>query len=267
LKEKIKQFWESRAEQYSSEPAATTDDVYLRELEVDTLIQEIIDMRLPKEASILDVGCGNGYSTLKVAQQFDGAYFYGIDYSSKMIESALEKLHSLPVLKDRVSFSVGDVNDIGQTYGEKVFDLVVTDRCLINLDTRESQAHAIGQIAKHTKPQGRFLAIENFIEGHDNMNKARQSIGLPEIPVRWHNLYFDDPGFLSMTEPYFEGVTFNDFSSSYYFATRVVYSGMCHLRGEKIDYNHDIHRLATRLPWTGRFSPIRMAVMRRRAAV
>jgi hypothetical protein len=116
------------------------------------------------------------------------------------------------------------------------------------------------------KPQGYYLAVENFVEGHDAMNRARQAVGLPEIPVRWHNLYFEEKSFRIMAEPFFENITFKDFSSSYYFATRVIYSALCMMRGEKVDYNHEIHQFAPRLPWIGQFSPIRMAVLRRKPA-
>jgi hypothetical protein len=131
---------------------------------------------------------------------------------------------------------------------------------LINLDSFERQTDAIAQIAEHTKAMGYYIAIENFIEGHENMNRARSSVGLPEIPVRWHNLYFKEQEFISNVQRFFDDITLKDFSSSYYFATRVIYSKMCQMRGETPDYSHEIHQLAIRLPWFGQFSPIRMAV-------
>ncbi len=96
------------------------------------------------------------------------------------------------------------------------------------------------------------------------MNRLRASVGLPEIPVRWHNLYFNEADFKRLAEPFFEAIEFREFSSSYYFATRVIYSAMCQMRGETPDYRHEIHQLAVKLPWFGQFSPIRMVVMRRK---
>ena len=106
--------------------------------------------------------------------------------------------------------------------------------------------------------------IEDFIETQNNLNQARATMDLPEIPVRWHNIYFQEADFRRAAAPFFESVVFQDFCSSYYFATRVIYSAMCKMRGEKPDYNHEIHRLAGRLPWVGQFSPLRLAVLRRR---
>jgi len=263
-REKIKKYWDERAEQSSGALAATTNDVYLRELEIATVIETLQQIPLPESGQVLDVGCGDGYSTLKVAQSFPNLNFLGIDYSENMIKAALKQLEAQPELKERVAFVVGDVMQLREVCGSGVYDVILSDRCLINLDSVENQAHTIARIAEHTKPGGYYIAIENFIEGHDNMNRARSKVGLPEIPVRWHNLYFREQEFVHSAERFFEDIVFKDFSSSYYFATRVIYSKMCHMRGEEPDYNHEIHQLSVRLPWIGQFSPIRMAVMRKK---
>jgi hypothetical protein len=77
-------------------------------------------------------------------------------------------------------------------------------------------------------------------------------------------LYFREREFVQSSERFFEVIEFADFASSYYFATRVVYSKMCQMRGEKPDYQHDIHKLAVDLPPFGQFCPIRMAILRRK---
>jgi ubiquinone/menaquinone biosynthesis C-methylase UbiE len=264
MKEKIRNYWEERAKQYGASPAATTDDTYLRELEIRTFVQTLREINALSGSSV-DVGCGDGYSTLKVAEAIPGISILGIDYGKNMIRIARERLDSYPELKSRVKFIVGDVTDLEQACGNSVCDFITSDRCLINLESSESQSHAIAQIAGHIRPGGYFIAIENFIEGHENMNSARRSIGLPEIPVRWHNLYFKEREFVRSVERFFEVHGIKDFASSYYFATRVIYSKMCQMRGEAPDYKHEIHELAVQLPWIGQFSPIRMAVLHRKA--
>lgn len=262
MKEKIKEYWEERAKQSGSSQAATTDDIYLRELEVRTIIETLQEINLVSGAS-LDLGCGDGYSTLKVADAIPSLSFWGIDYSENMIRIAGERLDSRPELRGRVTFTVGDVTNLRQACGNTAFGLILSDRCLINLDSTGCQSYAIAQIAEHISPGGYFVAIENFTEGHENMNSARRSIGLSEIPVRWHNLYFKEQEFVRSAERFFKVLAMKDFSSSYYFATRVIYSKMCQMRGENPDYRHEIHQLAVQLPWIGQFSPIRMAVLRR----
>jgi len=264
MREKIKAYWESRANQYSGTPATTTNDIYLRELEICNVIQTIQQIALPKNGRVLDVGCGDGYSTLMVAKAIPSFEFLGIDYSESMIKLANQRLESQPGHQAHVSFAVGDVLELKAVCDSLAYDLIISDRCLINLDSFERQTDAIAQIAEHTKAMGYYIAIENFIEGHENMNRARSSVGLPEIPVRWHNLYFKEQEFISNAQRFFDDITFKDFSSSYYFATRVIYSKMCQMRGETPDYSHEIHQLAIRLPWFGQFSPIRMAVLHKK---
>jgi ubiquinone/menaquinone biosynthesis C-methylase UbiE len=261
---KIKQYWNERAEQLSNAMAATTNDIYLRELEISTIIAAISDLNLLEGSRILDIGCGDGYSTIKVAEAFPAFQFLGVDYSENMIKAALKHLGSISELLSKLAFKVGDVMDLGKACNKDLFDVTMTDRCLINLESFESQSEAIAQIAAHTKKGGYFIAIENFIETQINMNEARKEMGLPEISVRWHNLFFKEREFINAAEKHFTNVSIKDFSSSYYFATRVIYSEMCRMQGVEPDYKHEIHQLAVRLPWVGQFSPIRMAIMKKR---
>jgi ubiquinone/menaquinone biosynthesis C-methylase UbiE len=264
VKEAIKDYWEERARENATTSQATTNDVYLRELEVFAFLDTLNGLGLKNGATILDVGCGDGYTTAALANALPQFSFSGLDYSDNMIALARQRVGENSALAERLSFSVGDATNLGAAIGDKTYDAVLTDRCLINLESAEDQARAIAEIAAHTKPTGHYVAIENFREGQDEMNRLRLSVGLPEIPIRWHNLFFNEPDFAEMTGPFFESVTFKEFSSSYYFATRVIYSAMCQMRGETPDYRHEIHQLAVKLPWFGKFSPIRMAVMRKR---
>lgn len=233
----IKEYWDSRAELHRGNPLATTDDVFLRELEFKALSRAIRDLKV--EGWVLDVGCGDGFTTIRLADEFPELEFHGIDYSEKMIEIAQGR-------GSRVEFSVGDVTDLSQ---HPQYDLIISDRCLINLKTTPEQFTAIEQIAKHTRY---FVAIENFIEGHNAMNKARVCVGLEEIPVRWHNLYFMKGMFMREVAKHFDHIIWDDFASSYYFATRVVCPASC---GEYCN------EMAVKLPPIGEFSPVRMAVM------
>lgn len=266
MSENIKSYWNERAKESSGEITATTNDIHLRELEIATVIETLKTFNLPDGAKILDVGCGDGYSTLRVAKEFPQYKFLGVDYSENMINTACKRLNEAENghLKNQVNFIVGDATRLSEVCNDEKFDVVSSFRCLINLESLDRQAEAIGQIAAHLKSKGYYIAIENFLEGNENLNNARKTLGLAEIPVRWHNLYFKENEFVKVAEQNFESITFKDFSSSYYFATRVVYSAMCKMRNEEPDYNHEIHQLAVKLPWTGHFSPIRMVLLRKK---
>ncbi len=263
MAEKIRQYWQQRAAESNGDVTATTNDVYLRELEHATVTEALRSFDLPGGATMLDVGCGDGYTTLHVARNLPRFDVTGIDYADAMVELAAQRLADSPDLQQRVRFQQGDATALRQAVGGVRFDVIMTTRCLINLETPDAQHAAIGDIASLLKPGGRYVAVENFVEGQDAMNIARAAVGLPEIPVRWHNLFFREDEFRERAGEHFERVTFHDFASAYYYATRVVYSAMCQVRGEQPDYQHDIHRLAPKLPPFGNFSPIRMVICER----
>lgn len=259
MNDKIKQYWDDRARENASSPEATTNDVYMRDLEIITLIKAIKNIGI-LSGTILDAGCGDGYSTIRVANEFSNLQFTGVDYSENMIAIAKKQLIEIKEAP-HIEFIVGDVENLNQLFPNILFDIILTDRCLINLDSPNRQYNAISQISKLLKPSGYYIAIENFLNGQKNLTQLRQSVGLPEIPIRWHNLFFDEDEFKVFANKLFRNVEIVNFSSSYYFATRVIYSSMCQMRHEKPDYRHDIHKLSVNLPAIGDCSPIKMAIL------
>ena len=263
-KKSILKYWSKRAFKHKRNPTATTNDVCLRELEIITILSTLRSLKKTKNISVLDVGCADGFSSIKIAEALPKINLVGVDYSNNMIKIAKNRLRANPKLGDRVKFIVGDASRLDDCCGNTIFDVILSDRLLINLDSVTTQRKVISNIAKHLVSRGYYIAIENFIEGHRKMNETRKHVGLPEIPLRWHNLFLKKEGFLRYVSPLFKVISFNDFASAYYFATRVVYSKMCQMRNKEPNYTHDIHKLAIDLPWFGDFSPVKMVVMRKK---
>jgi ubiquinone/menaquinone biosynthesis C-methylase UbiE len=220
----------------------------------------------PRPATILDVGCGDGRTILAVAERYPSMILHGVDFSEEMIRQANEGLAQKgEAIRSRIRFEVADARSLSLTFGDIRFDAVCTDRCLINLTAAGDQQAAIGEIARVLRPDGLFFAIENFVEGQERLNRERKAIGLTEIQVRWHNKFFTHEEFSRLIKESFEEKEIIHFSSAYYYATRIIYSKLCSLRGDEPDYDHDIHRLAVDLPPHGEFSPIQIVVARRRS--
>ncbi len=260
---KIKNYWDERATQNQKVVTGTTNDIYLRELEIRTFTETLRKLGIQKNNRILDVGCGDGYTTLNIANSFPESYFIGIDYSENMIANAQMNLTSDNKTLANVDFKVADATNIQQYFEGESFDFILSDRCLINLEKSEIQYETISKICSLLKPGGYYLAVENFVEGQNNLNEAREKMGLDPISIRWHNRFFNEDEYLKYTTKWFSDVDFVEFSSAYYYATRIIYSAMCKLQGSQPDYNHDIHKVSIDLPIIGKYSPIRLAILKK----
>jgi ubiquinone/menaquinone biosynthesis C-methylase UbiE len=260
---KIKNYWEERASLHQNSVTGTTNDVYLRELEIKTFCDTLKNLGINKNSKILDVGCGDGYTTLNIAKSFPESSFEGVDYSENMIGNAKVNLQNYKGALVNVNFKVADATNIQNYFPDETFDFILSDRCLINLESSQAQFEAIRQISKILKPGGYYLAIENFNEGQNNLNQARAKMGLSEIPVRWHNYFFDENEFVNYVTSWFSSIDFVEFSSAYYYATRVIYSAICKFQGVEPDYMNDIHKVSVELPVIGKFSPIRLVILKK----
>jgi len=263
-KDGIKKYWDERATLNKNDPSATTNDVYLRELEIQTILDTLKELGKTKDIEILDIGCADGYSTIRIAEALPKIKILGMDYSKNMIKNAVSRLRKKPKIKNRIQFIIGDVSDLDRVCGNEKYDVVLSDRLLINLDSIKTQRKVISEIYDHLKINGYYIAIENFREGQKNMNNARQKVGLADIPLRWHNLFLKKNEFINHAKKYFKIKQWKNFASSYYFATRVIYSKMCQMQKKQPNYKHDIHKLSITLPWFGEFSPVQMVVLQKK---
>lgn len=254
----IKDYWTERAATDSTN--ATTNDVYMRVLERATLIERLRALGCNANSRALDAGCGDGETLFALEDAFT-CHLTGRDYASSMIDLAHAKRAERPA--SHIDFAVGDVREVAQNFGAEAFDFVMTDRCLINLSSEAEQYDAIAGIATSLRPGGSYLAIENFVEGNDRLNEMRALFGLPPIEIRWHNKFFRTVDFRAQVSQHFRSVEMFDFSSTYYLATRVIYSKFCALEGRIPDYRHPIHESSVKLPAAGDFSPIKLVVLTR----
>ena len=257
----IRRYWNNRAEKFKDSPVATTNDVCLRKLETKEMIKTIRKLNLPAGALILDVGCGDGRSTLMIANQFPELFFVGIDYCDKMIKNAQARMVTKYPLSRNISFKVESILDPSPT---NTYSVVISSRCLINLISSSEQKKALANIAKCLVDNGTYIGIENFIKENHNLNRLRNFFGLEAIPIRWHNRFFDEDIFLNDISKYFHNVKLNDFLSSYYILTRVIYSKLCNMFGGKPSYSHWMHKIGMLLPSRGRFCPVRLITANRR---
>ena len=255
----IREFWDRQAREHGTAFAATVPDKYAKDLEVEAISRFLCDGQV-----IADVGCGNGYSCFKYLEHHQLS-ITGVDYSAAMIEQAASARATLTEnLRRQVSFLQGDVLETG--LDDRQFDCVITDRCLINLTSREAQARAVAELARIVKPGGLYLMCENTEQGLANLNRARRLVGLEEISVRWHNLYLDEQHIAQSAAPHFELVEEVRFGGFYYLASRIINALIAEESGEQPSYLSPINEVAARLSGKidcGDFGPVKLFVYKR----
>lgn len=245
-------FWNERAKEHGPSDLATAPDHYYRELEIEK-IRRVIEAHKPE--TVLDVGCGNGYSTIQLAKEFPDTEFVGVDFSQEMIDAAIAAARGI----DNIQFAIGDVISLSRdvlTLDRKTgYDMVISCRCLINLDNWAEQKLGILEMRKMLKDGGHLVLVENTKDGLEKLNSIRASIGLPEIKERWHNSYIPEEElvtFLKGTQGHlFQLVYTENIGNMYYLASRVIYAKLAQEAGEEPSYDHAINRIAAQLPTLG----------------
>lgn len=232
------QFWDDRAKLGD---LAGSNDFGIKNFEMDTLQKYIKD-----DMSILDIGCGSGTSAFYFASK-NNIDITGLDFSSKMIEQAKIDLEKKKFDNAKMRFFVEDIKNISnsQNISGKQYDLVMTERVIINLASWDEQRKAITDIMKYVKPGGYYLMCENLQEGLDNLNNLRKKMNLGLIDKPWHNRY------LSIDEMNnLDGIDIEDcidFSSTYYFFSRIINAELASRKNEQPSYDSPINELAFNL--------------------
>jgi len=249
---KIKKFWESRAKLGIT---AGTNDFILTEIEQNFILNFI-----PKNARILDIGCGNSMSLIQLASK-KKCTGIGIDFAAEMINQS-KKFIELHRLKKKLEVHQSIIPPIPLDYGK--FDIVMSNRCLINLQKTQQQKEAIQSIPEVLKSKGIFLMIECFMEGNNLTNSLRKKLGLKEILPPWHNLFFKLKEVKSWQTKNFKIEKILHISSTYHFLSRVIYAKLAKLKSQKLVYDSEINRIALNLPQEfGQFGPVKAVVWRK----
>jgi len=235
----------------------TLKDHNLRQLEIARMGEY-----LKRGESVLDVGCGNGYSTLRFALE-RGVRIVGVDYSEEMIANAQASLKKVlrkhPRLKNKVEFLTADALKLDEVFPKRRFDTVLTIRCLINLQSWEDQKRAIAQVHGVLKRRGRFLMLESSLLGLERLNSVRRSVGLHDIKVSWHNLFFDEKKLLRYLSRRFEILDVDNFCSTYMLISRALHPMLW-----EPDYERPINRAALYMPNMGDYGYNKIFVLRKK---
>jgi len=123
-----------------------------------------VEARLTAGASVADVGCGHGASTILMAQAYPASTFTGFDYHEPSIAHARAAAKKAGV-DDRVSFEVASA----KSYPGRDYDLVAMFDCLHDMgDPVGASAH----VRESLKQDGAWMIVEPFANDRleDNLN-------------------------------------------------------------------------------------------------
>jgi len=123
-----------------------------------------VKQKLEAGARVADVGCGQGASTILMAQAFPNSRFFGFDYHDKSIETARESARRAGV-DDRVTFVVAKAKE----FPGRDYDFVAVFDCLHDMgDPIGAAAHVRQSLAK----DGTWMIVEPFANDQlkDNLN-------------------------------------------------------------------------------------------------
>lgn len=232
--EQVQDFWRTAAQ-------APLDADGLRPTARDPFLQEVVETLMERHLAggrLLDVGCGDGLSTLRFAPRMDGVV--GVDFVQEYVDRARE--HAAADGVRGVEFEQADVMDLApvrERHG--TFDVATSIRCLINLATTGNQDRGLAEIAACVKPGGLYLTSEGWLEGIEGINRRRVAVGLPEMTMTDYNLLIRRGHFEEEASKYFtiEGYLPLGY---YLFTSRVLMPA--YVAPERPTHSHDLNRLA-----------------------
>jgi len=246
MKNKIKlEFWNNRAKEKSVN--AGTDDFMLKKLEMKLLLNKV-----PANSKILDLGCGNGV-TLNTIVEKKECKGVGLDFSYKMLEIA-KKDAVVRKIDNLVEYIQGDLLNVTNDLG--IFDCIITQRSLINLDSTEEQYKVFNIIKSLLKRNGLYIMIESFNDGLNRINKLRKKLNLYLMEKPWHNTFFNENDVKKWESKEIILEEINYFASTYYYLSRVVYAKYAEINNEKLKYDSDINKISLMLPAEGNYGSV-----------
>lgn len=251
INEQKRVFWDSRSDLGET---AGSNDFILKRIET-----QLISQRVPRGSGVLDVGCGNGDTLIHLALQnaCDGI---GVDFAPRMIAAARASC-AAQNLDRRLRFEQSHIPGLRRDLGQ--FDVVLTQRCLVNLDDVGAQHQAFSEIMTCVKPGGIYLMIEDSHDGLEKLNAMRRLVELEPIPPPWHNVFLHERDVAAWATDEWRIEDFVPFTSTYYFLSRVVYARLARDTGEELRYDSAINLMAPKFPPMGDLGAVRLWVWRK----
>jgi len=200
--------WNERAASVADDIEVNIMDIFQRDLEYD-----YVGPYLSSDMRILEVGCGNGFSTERFRELV--AHVDAMDFAENMIERARERVG------ERNNRFILD-NILEPTQLEGPYDAVVCVRVLINLADFAQQQQALEAMSSLLESGGKLILVEGYVEGFEALSELRNELDLGSVTPASINYYSRLSDFIPVVERDFE-VTDTFHLGAYDYLTRVMY--------------------------------------------
>jgi len=194
---------------------------------------ELIKQHIQPNTKILDAGCGEGEGTV-VYSSLPGVLVHAVDFSQTRLDKAAQ------TLKAKTNVVLRQVDFLGQHQLDRDFDVVVAQRFMINLMEWSLQQKVLLDLMAVLKPGGKLLMLEGSKQGVDSLNELRAAWGLDPIPVKWHNLFFDDVKLVEFMEKHSCRLLEQDGLGTYFLLTRGIRPNL----DKELNWDCEFNRLA-----------------------
>ena len=258
--DQIREHWTRQALEHGQSSAASWSDFYAIELEIREILKYLLDGE-----RVLDIGCANGYSTIRFATQ-KRIVIRGLDLIPEMIAEARARLMEVMTqLRGTVDFDLGNIAGLNEP--DNTYDKVVVVRVVINLGDWAQQLQGLGECIRVLKPGGLLLLSEATLQGWRQLNAFRREWHLPEIPMPPFNRYLDQEDVCKAVASRLELVDLVNFASTYYVGTRVIKPLLAQVLGAAVNVANpemEWNRWFAQLPAWGDYGTQKLFVFRKR---
>jgi SAM-dependent methyltransferase len=171
----------------------STLDESLRPRGPELLYELVAGLGLPAEASLLDLGCGEGRFSIELAKRF-GFVVTGIDPVPRNIEVSSQALEDAtrrdPQLADLVKFEVGAAETL--PFADSIIDLIWCREVLVLVEDLDL---AFAECRRVLRPGGRMLIYQNCRTDRLEPREAKLLEALGRFDAREMEVAFNAAGF------------------------------------------------------------------------
>jgi ubiquinone/menaquinone biosynthesis C-methylase UbiE len=157
---------------------------------LDLLLEAVAGLNLPADASVLDLGCGNGEHSFELARRF-GLRVQGIDPIGHHIEVCIQKLASTaqesPEISGLVSFLQGWAEALPLTDGS--LDLIWSREVLVLI---EDLPAALRECRRVLRPDGHMLVYHTLATDRMEPREFKQLLGVGGVPANFERKHIED---------------------------------------------------------------------------